>query len=263
MMLLAVDIGNTHIVMGIYRGDDLFFNWRLVTDQHRTADEYGVVLKSLFSSAGISFDSIEDVVISSVVPTMLPAMEHLFKKYLNKIPLVVGSETDLGIEICYENPKEVGADRLVNAVAAFKKCGRSNIVVDFGTATTFDYVSPTGEYMGGAIAPGIAISEEALFKKASKLPRVDIVCPPQVVAKNTVESIQSGIVFGYVGLVDGIVRRIKDEVKSDPFVVATGGLALLIFSHTETIDEVDEYLTLRGLKIIFERNRNRKVPKVH
>jgi type III pantothenate kinase len=258
-MILVIDIGNTHTVIGAYKGDDLVVDWRLKTDQHQTGDEYGVILQSLFNSEGFSFDSIEGVIISCVVPPMISTMEKLCKKYFNQDPAFIGPETDMGMKICYENPMEVGADRIVNSVAAFEKYRRSLIVIDFGTATTFDYISPNGEYMGGAIAPGIAISGEALFDKASKLPRVDFVGPERVVGRNTVNSMQAGIVFGHVSMVDGIVQRIKDEVKTAPFVVATGGLAPLISSHAKTIDEVDEYLTLRGLKIIFDRNSKQKM----
>ena len=258
-MILVVDIGNTHTVIGAYRGDDLVVDWRLKTDQHQTGDEYGVILRSLFVSEGFSFDLIEGVIISCVVPPMVTTMEQLCKRYFNQDPKFIGPETDMGMKICYDNPMEVGADRIVNSVAAFEKYRRSLIVVDFGTATTFDYISPDGDYMGGVIAPGITISGEALFERASKLPRVDFVGPERVVGRNTVSSMQAGIVFGHASLVDGIVKRIKNEVKTDPFIVATGGLALLISSHAKTIDEVDEYLTLRGLKIIFDRNSKKKM----
>jgi len=252
-MILAIDVGNTHIVIGLFDYDVLVVDWRLVTEPYRTSDEYEVLLRNLFQLKKIPFDSIEGIIISCVVPPMMSTLEQLCIEKFRKSPFFVDPEIDMGMKSCYENPREVGADRIVNSIAAFEKHRQSLIVIDFGTATTFDYISGEGEYIGGAIAPGINISSEALFRMASKLPRVDFVCPKHVVAKNTVESMQAGIVYGYISLVEGIVTRIKREVGGQPFVLATGGLAPVIAAHTGIINEVDEYLTLEGLKIIFDR----------
>jgi type III pantothenate kinase len=255
-MLLVVDVGNTNTVLGLYRGEELVRSWRLTTDKSRTADEWAMVIHELFSLSELHFPDIGDVIISCVVPPLLNTLEELCGTYFKLKPYVVGPGIKTGMPIQYDNPREVGADRIVNAVAAYDKHRSSLIVVDFGTATTFDYLSARGEYQGGAIAPGLAISAEALYERASKLPRVEIVCPPQVIAKNTVNSMQSGLFYGYVGLVDGIVSRMKQEAKEAPFVVATGGLASLVAPHSQTIDEVDSALTLVGLRIIYERNRS-------
>jgi type III pantothenate kinase len=254
-MLLCIDVGNTNTVIGIYSNDSLHTHWRIRTERDMTSDELGLLLNNLFAPAELEINYITDVIISCVVPPLLSAFRELCLSALEREPLIVGPATKTGITINYDNPKEVGADRIVNAVAAYHKYKTGLIVVDFGTATTFDYVSAEGVYEGGAIAPGIIISAEALFLKASKLPRVEIFAKPkEVVAKETISSINSGLIYGYAGLVDGIVERIKEQIGSDLMVVATGGLAQLIKSEARTIDHVEEFLTLEGLKILFSLN---------
>ncbi len=253
-MLLVIDVGNSNIVLGIYDGERLVNDWRISTDKSKTTDEYGILFYDLFRLAGIAFADITGIIISSVVPTLTGVLEKLAQQYFAFKPYVVGPGIKTGMPIHYDNPKEVGADRIVNAVAGFEKYRTSLILVDFGTATTFDLVNRKGEYCGGAIAPGLMISMEALFQKASKLPRVEIVKPPSIVAKNTVNSMQAGIYYGYVGLVDEIVNRIKAESRDNPLVIATGGLAGLIAPESKTIDRVEEYLTLEGLRILYEKN---------
>ncbi len=254
-MLLVIDVGNTNIVLGIYDGERLEREWRIATDKGKTPDEYGILINALFSTSGRRFTDISAIIISSVVPTMTGVLERLARQFFDLKPYVVGPGIKTGMVIQYDNPREVGADRIVNAVAGFEKYRSALIIVDFGTATTFDYVNKKGEYCGGAIAPGLAISMEALFQKASKLPRVEVVKPPCVIARNTVNSMQAGIVFGYVGLVDGIVTRMKVEGKENPTVIATGGLAALIAPESKTIEAVEEHLTLEGLRILYERNK--------
>ncbi len=257
-MLLVIDVGNTNIVLGLYRADDLIENWRIATKKGRTVDEYGILVKELLTYSKVDTEKIDDVIISSVVPPLESTLCEMSEKYFSIKPMMVGPGLKSGIPILYENPKEVGADRIVNAVAALNKYGAPLIVVDFGTATTFDLITERGEYGGGVIAPGIGISVDALFQRASKLPRVDFVRPKKVVGRNTVDSIQSGIVFGYVGLVDGIVDRMKKEAGIEAKVVATGGMAGLIAKESVSIDELSENLTLEGLKIIYEANRDTK-----
>ncbi len=255
-MLLALDIGNTNTVLGLFDDSRLIHEWRIRTEVNMTTDEYAITLRSLFSVEGVPLESVGDVIISCVVPPVLNSVERFCERYFNATPLVVGPGIRTGMPILYDNPKEVGADRIVNAIAAYDLRKKATVVVDFGTATTFDYISERGEYMGGVICPGVMISCEALFQKASKLPRVEIFARPHsILAKNTIASMNAGIVYGYAGLVEGIITRIKKEANRDIFVIATGGLAPLIASECPVIDEVDEYLTLKGLKIIFDRNR--------
>jgi type III pantothenate kinase len=255
-MLLVIDIGNTNIVFGVYNGDTLVNHWRLSTSMQKTVDENATLLNSLLSFEKIKLTEIESAIISCVVPPMLIPFEIICRKYIGIRPLVVEPGIKTGMPILYENPQEVGADRIVNAVAGYEKFKKSLIIVDFGTATTFDYVTPRGEYAGGAIAPGIMISLGALFERASKLPRVELIKPKSLIGKNTVHAMQAGIIFGYVGLVDGIVHKMKEEVKTNPYVIATGGLSSFIFKESQTIDEVDEMLTLRGLKILYQKNKD-------
>ena len=254
-MLLAIDAGNSNILLGVFKGDTLLYDWRLLTEVEKTCDEYGILFQNMYRPANLTGGKTEAIIISCVIPPLVSTFEELCQKYFHLTPLIVGPGVKTGIPIHYDNPREVGADRIVNAVSAYEHYRKSLIVVDFGTATTFDCISVRGEYLGGAIAPGIMISSEALFQRASKLPRVELVKPENVIGKNTVASMQSGIVYGYVGLIDGIVNRMKEEMGDNPFVVATGGLAQLIAADSETIDEVDEYLTLQGLRIIYSKNK--------
>jgi len=254
-MLLVIDVGNSNTVLGIYQGAELKKDWRVGTDKNRTVDEYAMLINNLFSLSGLSFSDLDDVIVSCVVPPMLDTLERLSKQYFQLAAYVVGPGIKTGMPIQYDNPKEVGADRIVNAVAAYEKCQCALIVVDFGTATTFDVISKEGAYQGGAIAPGVGISADALFARASKLPRVEFVRPPQIVAKNTVNSMQAGIFFGYVGLVEGIVGRMQKELDGTARVIATGGLAAPIAEATEVIDQVEPFLTLEGLRILYQRNK--------
>ena len=252
-MLLAIDIGNTNTVIGVYDGDRLIHHWRLRTEKDATEDEFLLLIKNLFAFAGAKVEAITGTIISCVVPPMVNILDGFCTKYLDHEPLWVHAATFTEMPILYDDPKEVGADRIVNAVAAFHKYRTSIVVVDFGTATTFDCISHEGAYLGGAISPGILISSEALFQKASKLPSIEIFAvPKRVIAKDTVSSMNAGIIYGYAGLVDGIVRRIKKEMAPVPKVVATGGLAELVAEVAETIEAVEPHLTLQGLRIIYD-----------
>jgi type III pantothenate kinase len=253
-VILVVDVGNTNIVLGLYEGRKLKHDWRLSTNRSATVDEYGVLITNLFQLVGVRSDQIEGVILSCVVPPLMNTLERLFQKYVGKAPLVVGPGIKTGLNIRYENPKEVGADRIVNAVAGIEKYGTPLVVVDFGTATTFDYIDATGAYIGGAIVPGIGISAEALYQRAAKLPRIELSRPKTVIGRNTVAAMQAGIIFGYAGQVDGIVRRIREEFKVEPRVIATGGLAELIAAESASVELVDPMLTLEGLRIVYERN---------
>ena len=253
-MLLAIDVGNTNTVLGIFDGERLIESFRVQTQQERTGDEYGLQLRELFEFAGLKMKDVTDVICSSVVPPMVFPLEQMSRRFFGKKALFVGPGIKTGMPVLYDNPREVGADRIVNAVAAYQKWPQGLVVVDFGTATTFDVVTPKGEYLGGAITPGIAISMEALFHRTSKLPRVAFDKPPHVVGRNTVHSMQSGLVWGYVGAVDGICVRMKEELQFPVKVVATGGLAPLIGGVSKQIEIVDDQLTLDGLRIIWQRN---------
>ncbi len=254
-MLLVFDMGNSNIVIGIYEKDKLKYNWRIATDRQKTADEYGILVKSLFDHENIPYKNIDGIAISSVVPPLMPTLCSMTEKYFHLKPLVVGPGIKTGINIKMENPREVGADRIVNAVAAHSIYGGPLIIVDFGTATTFCAVSAEGDYLGGAIAPGIGISTEALFQRAAKLPRVEMIRPKSIIGKDTVTSMHSGIFYGFVGQVDGIVSRMVLHFKDAPTVVATGGFASLIYQESQTIDHIHPFLILEGLRIIYDRNR--------
>ncbi|CAM3256472.1 type III pantothenate kinase [Filibacter tadaridae] len=253
-MILVLDTGNTNIVLGVYEQGQLKYHWRMETYRHKTEDEYAMQVKSFFTHVGMTFEDVSGVIISSVVPPVMFPLEQMCRKYFNIKPLIVGPGVKTGLNIKYENPREVGADRIVNAVAAIHEYGTPLIIVDFGTATTYCYVNEKSEYMGGAIAPGIGISMEALFDRASKLPRIELARPEHIVGKNTVAAMQAGILYGYVGQVEGIVARMKAQSEVEPTVIATGGLADLIATETEVIDVVDNFLTLKGLHLIYERN---------
>jgi len=262
-MLLVVDVGNTNTVLGVFKAasDDagahygpLIAHWRVSTTKTQTVDEYGVLFRNLFAMNGIEFTAVQGAVISSVVPPLDSTLREVCERYFHLRPLFIEPGVKTGMPVHYDNPAEVGADRIVNSVAAFEKYGGPCIVVDFGTATTFDVVSKNGEYLGGVITPGIGVSADALFARTARLPRVDIRKPPRVLATNTVGSVQSGLYYGYLGLIDGIIERLIAELGENVSVVATGGLAALMGSGSKYIREVDDLLTLEGLRIIYERN---------
>ncbi|MGB6066684.1 MAG: type III pantothenate kinase [Desulfomonilaceae bacterium] len=254
-MLLAIDVGNTNTVIGIYDGTKRIAFWRIRTVEDATADEFRMMLRSLAATDKLKSLQLDGIIISCVVPPLIGALEELCSNFLKLPPLFVGPGIKSGMPIRYDNPKEVGADRIVNAVAAYERYGGHLIAVDFGTATTFDYINKAGEYEGGSIAPGVKIAAEALFHQASKLFRVELVAPPRVIAKDTASAIQSGIVFGYASLVDGILMRMFDELGSRPKVIATGGLARVLSAETTLVDEIDDDLTMEGLRILYQRNR--------
>ena len=253
-MLLVVDVGNTNISFGVFEGDTLLHHVRCESARARTADEYAVLVRQMLALRGAPVDRIDGAIIASVVPPLTDTMVELVRRAFDREALVVGPGIRTGMPILYDNPREVGADRIVNAVAAYTWAKAAVIVVDFGTATTFDCVTPKGEYLGGVIAPGVQISAEALFSRAARLHRVEIALPPRVVGKNAAHSMQSGIVYGYAGLVDGLCARLTRELGHPSRIVATGGLARLIAPQTESIEAVDDDLTLTGLRLLYERN---------
>ncbi len=256
MKLLAVDVGNTQTVLGVYEDARLLEHWRIQTEERRTADEYGVIIRSLLS--GPEASNLDGVALSCVVPPMTSTIAALCRRSFNIDPLIVGPGIRTGMPILYDKPQEVGADRIVNAIAAYERTRDTTIVVDFGTMTVFDYISERGEYIGGVICPGLAISSEALFTHGAKLYEVELVRPKHVVGRNTVHAIQSGLVFGHVALVDGMVERIQRENKVKARVIATGGFANLLAAESSTIEEVDEFLTLDGLRLIYQRNQEER-----
>jgi type III pantothenate kinase len=254
-MLLVIDVGNTNTSLGVYRGEELIAHWRLTTNPARTVDEYGVHARNLFELAQLDFKAIDAIAIASVVPPLNYTVKRMAEVYFHLTPLFIDETTDTGLRILYEPASDVGSDRIVDAVAAIRKYGSPCIVVDFGTATTFNAINSKGEYMGGAITPGIMISSEALFSRTAKLPRVDIKRPSRVIGSSTVTAMQSGLYYGYVGLVDGVLGKMIEEIGAPPRVIATGGLAPLIATGSKFIELVDETLTLEGLRLVYERNR--------
>ena len=257
-MVLLVDVGNTNIVLGVHDGDNYITSWRISTDAKKTSDEYSIQVMQLFAQSKLQTECIEGIIISSVVPNIMHSLENMLKKCFKIQPIIVGPGVKTGINIKYDNPKEVGADRIVNAVAAFTIYSRPLIIIDFGTATTFCAVNKDGDYLGGSIVPGIKIASDALFERAAKLPRVELEVPKTIICKNTITSMQAGILYGYIGQVEYIVQKMKKEMMrsndQEPYVVATGGLANLIAKETDVIDVVDPDLTLEGLKMIYYKN---------
>lgn len=254
-MLLVIDVGNTNMVLGVYKDTELLDHWRISTDRQRTTDEYGVLIRELFYLNDFRADDINAIIISSVVPPVVPTLERMCQRYFGLSPLLIGPGIKTGMDIRYDNPREVGADRIVNAVAAYEKYGGPVIIVDFGTATTFCAVDAKGVYLGGSICPGIGISTEALVQRTAKLPRIELKRTDSVICRNTIESMQAGVFYGFVGQVEGIVSRMRRELDMSARVVATGGLAVVIAPATKAIDVVEPMLTLEGLRIIYERNR--------
>lgn len=258
-MILLVDVGNTNIVLGVHKGDKYIASWRISTDAQKTSDEYGIQVMQLFANSKLDAKDVKGIIISSVVPNIMHSLENMIRKCFKLEPIIVGPGIKTGINIKYDNPKEVGADRIVNAVAAYEIYKRSLIVIDFGTATTFCSITAKGDYLGGCIVPGIKISSEALFERAAKLPRIELEYPSNIICRSTISSMQAGILYGYIGQVEYIVKKFKEEMMAkgteEPFVLATGGLAKLIAKETDSIDAVDPELTLEGLKILYYKNK--------
>ena len=255
-MLLVFDIGNSNIVLGTYEGKKLLKHWRISTDRNKSGDEYGILINSLFTYQGLKMSDVDAIIISSVVPPLVVPMIKMCERYFHLRPLVVGPGIKTGIRLKYENPRTIGADRIVNVIGAYEQYGGPLIVIDIGTATTFDVVDANGDFLGGVIAPGLGISAEALFQKAANLPRIELITPKNIVCRNTISGMQAGVIFGFVGQVDAIVKRIKKELqKEDIRVIATGGFARMISKESETIDTIDYSLTLTGLRVLYERNK--------
>jgi type III pantothenate kinase len=254
-MLIALDVGNTNTNCGIFHDDRLIATWNLATISNRTSDEYGILIQQLLTSVNLKCQDIDAIAISCVVPPLLLPLEEMAEKHFKLSPLIIRPGIKTGMPVLYENPQEVGADRIANSVAAYENYGGPAIVVDFGTATTFDAITKHGEYLGGAICPGIIISADALFEKTAKLPRVEVKKTNSVIGRNTVQSIQAGLFYGYISLVEGMLSRIKAELGGSCYVIATGGQAYLICKEIKVIDKIDPHLTLQGLKILFEKNQ--------
>ncbi|PYZ95412.1 pantothenate kinase [Alteribacter lacisalsi] len=254
-MIAVMDAGNTNIMIGVYDGDELVYDWRIGTDPGKTEDEYAMLIGGLLAHSGLRFEDIDGVMISSVAPPVMYALTEMCRSYFGTEPKLVGPGVKTGLNIKYDNPREVGADRIANAVAGTAEYGSPLIIVDFGTATTFCYINEKGQYEGGAIVPGVKIATEALYTHASKLPRIELARPEAVVGKSTVEAMQAGIFHGCIGQVEGVVTTMKKQTGTTPKVIATGGLCELIGPETPSIDEVDPYLTLKGLRLIYEKNR--------
>lgn len=254
-MILTIDVGNTNIVLGVYKYDELIAYWRMRTDRNRSSDEIGIFMTNLFRNEGLEIEDLKQVIIASVVPDIMYSLDHAIRKYLKIKPLIIGPGIKTGLKIKMENPKELGADRIVNAIAALQEYGAPAIVIDFGTATTYDVIDEEGAYAGGVIAPGIKISANALWENAAKLPKIEIERPKRVIGKNTVDSMKAGLLYGYVGQVDYLVEKIKNELSQKPVhVIATGGLSRMIAPESSTIEYVDTLLTIKGLKMIYEKN---------
>lgn len=255
-MIFVLDTGNTNTVLGVFEDGALIHEWRIKTDRYKTEDEFGMLIKSLFDHKGVRFSDFTGVIISSVVPPIIVALEKMCETYFEVTPFIVGrDDVHISLSMAYPHPSEIGADRIVNAVGAIEVYDAPLIIIDFGTATTYCYIDEDRAYYGGLIAPGVKISMEALYDKASKLPKIEIQAPDQVIGRSTVQAMQSGVFYGYVGQVDGIVTRMKKEAKKTPTVIATGGLASLIANASETIEHVDTHLTLKGLYLIYQQNR--------
>jgi type III pantothenate kinase len=258
-MILLVDVGNTNIVLGVHKDDKYIVSWRISTDAKKTSDEYGIQVMQLFYQWNLDPKDVKGIIISSVVPNIMHSLENMIRKCFHLEPIIVGPGVKTGINIKYDNPKEVGADRIVNAVAAFEMYKKPMIIIDFGTATTFCALTKQGDYLGGCIVPGLKIASDALFERAAKLPRVELETPKNIICKSTITSMQSGIIYGYIGQVEYIVKKMKKEMmikdSEEPYVIATGGLSKLIATNTDIINEVNTDLTLEGLKILYYKNK--------